>query len=149
MNACRLAVTAAFCRGMPNFPVDPPTPPVTRDVTIYHAQPHGNCDGLRRPVRPDLLVDIASVIDQKVAMLAHHRSQKAWLDESQRMDSYLHTMKDFARELGRMSGRFEYAEGWRRHSHWGFCAADADPLWQALAARVQTCAGYESAADQA
>jgi LmbE family N-acetylglucosaminyl deacetylase len=26
MNACRLAITAAFARGMPNFPVEPPRP---------------------------------------------------------------------------------------------------------------------------
>ena len=36
-NACRLAVTAAFSRGMPNFPVVPPRPPVQQDVTVYHA----------------------------------------------------------------------------------------------------------------
>ena len=28
MNACRLAVTAAFARGMPNYPTSPPRPPV-------------------------------------------------------------------------------------------------------------------------
>jgi LmbE family N-acetylglucosaminyl deacetylase len=131
-NACRLAVTAAFCRGMPNFPVDPPRPPVTGDVTIYHAQPHGNCDSLRQPILPELFVDISSVLDQKTEALARHVSQKQWLDESQGMDSYLHFMKDLGREVGRLSGRYEYAEGWRRHSHLGFCSADADPLREAL-----------------
>ena len=33
-----------------------------------------------------------------------------------------------------MSGRFEHAEGWRRHLHWGFCGADDDPLRAALGA---------------
>ena len=46
MNACRLAVTAAFARGMPNYPTIPPRPPVEQTVTIYHAQPHGNRDPL-------------------------------------------------------------------------------------------------------
>src|SRR4029453_9308541 len=32
-NACRLAVTAAFVRGMPNFPTDPPQSAVTGSVT--------------------------------------------------------------------------------------------------------------------
>jgi hypothetical protein len=41
-------------------------------------------------------------------------------------------MRELMREVGRMSGRFEYAEGWRRHSHLGFCAAEADPLAAAL-----------------
>jgi LmbE family N-acetylglucosaminyl deacetylase len=128
MNACRLGVTAAFSRGMPNFPVDPPRAPVAGDVTVYHAQPHGNCDGLRQPVVPELFVDITSVIDRKVAALACHDSQKSWLDESQGMDSYLHAMRGFSEEVGRLSGRFRYAEGWRRHSHWGLCEAAADPL---------------------
>jgi len=133
MNACRLAVTAAFCRGMPNFPVEPARPPVDTEVTVYHAQPHGNWDPLRQPIRPDLFVDIGSVIEQKMEMLAEHRSQKGWLDESQGMDSYLKTMQDLSREVGRLSGRFQYAEGWRRHSHWGFCDLDANPLADALA----------------
>lgn len=132
MNACRLAVTAAFSLGMPNFPVDPPTPPVKQEVTIYHAQPHGNADGLRRPIHPDLFVDIERVLERKRNMLACHESQKKWLDHSQSMDSYLVAMEGLCHEVGGLSGQFKYAEGWRRHSHLGFCAADADPLHEAL-----------------
>jgi LmbE family N-acetylglucosaminyl deacetylase len=134
MNACRLAVTAAFSRGMPNFPVDPPTAITEQSVTVYHAQPHGNRDGLGQPVVPGLFVDIADVLEEKTSMLAAHRSQRQWLDESQGLDSYLKTMHDLMREVGSLSGKFAVAEGWRRHSHLGFCAADADPLAQALAA---------------
>ena len=65
-------------------------------------------------------------------MLAAHKSQKAWLDESQGLDSYIQSMRQLSRDVGRMSGQFTYAEGWRRHSHLGFCAAAADPLVQAL-----------------
>ena len=42
------------------------------------------------------------------------------------------TMEDFARELGRRSRRFTFAEGWARHNHLGFCGEDADPLRDAL-----------------
>lgn len=132
-NACRLVVTAAFSRGMPNFPVEPPTPPVNQPVTLYHAQPHGNRGPLGEPVQPGLFVDISDCLDQKTQMLAKHQSQKLWLDESQGLDSYLHTMRELSREVGRLSGRYEYAEGWRRHLHFGFCAEDADPLAHALA----------------
>lgn len=132
-NACRLAVSAAFVRGMPNFPTDPPTPHVANEVTVYHAQPHGNHDPLGNPVTPGVFVDITEVIERKAAMLACHVSQKAWLDTTQGLDSYLQTMKDLSAEVGRMSGRFRYAEGWRRHLHLGFCAPDADPLRAALA----------------
>ena len=136
-NAARLAVTAAFCRGMPNFPTDPPRPVAQREVAVYHAQPHGNCTPLRRPVRPDLFVDTSGVLATQRAMLACHQSQKAWLDESQGFDSYLEAMASLAREVGRMSGRFKYAEGWRQRLHYGFATSAADPLAAALKGRVR------------
>ncbi|REK08982.1 MAG: LmbE family protein [Planctomycetota bacterium] len=136
MNACRLAVSAAFTRGMPNYPTEPWRDPVDLPVTIYHAQPHGNRDPLGEVIRPSMFVDVTGVLEQKTAMLACHKSQKQWLDESQGLDSYLEAMKSLSREVGRMSGRFEYAEGWRRHLHLGFCAPDADPLAEALGEHV-------------
>ena len=132
MNTARLAVTAAFARGMPNFATDPPLPPCAGDVTVYHAMPHGLCDGLRRPVVPELFVDTTAVQGVKRRALAAHASQKAWLDASQGMDSYLDTGDEMARRVGRMSGRFEFAEGWRRHLHLGFSSHDDDPLVAAL-----------------
>jgi LmbE family N-acetylglucosaminyl deacetylase len=131
-NACRLAVTAAFCRGMPNFAVVPHRIHINGEITIYHAQPHGNRDQLGRLVRPQVYVDISSVIESKVTMLGFHASQKSWLDESQGMDSYLKTMRVFAREVGEMSRTFDLAEGWRKHSPLGFCSVNADPLTAAL-----------------
>ncbi len=136
MNTSRLVVTAAFARGMPNFPVDPPRAAIEQDVTVYHAQPHGNSDGLRQPIRPDLFVDVTQLIQRKRQMLALHDSQRAWLDESQGMDSYLDTMEDLNQQVGLLSGRFQYAEGWRRHAHLGFCSEDADPLVAALDEQV-------------
>ncbi len=138
VNACRLAVTAAFSRGMPNYEVDPPQAAVEQEVTIYHAQPHGNCDDLCQPVRPDFFVDVTSVMETKTQALACHVSQKQWLDESQGMDSYLLFMHDLCREMGRLSGVFAYAEGWRRHNHLGYCRPDADPLGSALARWIKS-----------
>jgi LmbE family N-acetylglucosaminyl deacetylase len=135
-NTCRLAVTAAFARGMPNFPVDPPRPPVSGKVTVYHAQPYSHRDPLRRLVEPEIYVDVTAVIERKTAMLAEHKSQKKWLDESQGHDSYLQTLRDLDAECGRMSSLFKYAEGWRRHLHLGFCAIDDDPLTATLADRA-------------
>ena len=132
MNTARLAVTAAFARGMPNFATDPPVEPSAGDVTVYHAMPHGLRDGLRRPVSPDLFVDTTAVQATKRRALAAHASQKAWLDVSQGMDSYLDSADDMARAVGRMSGRFACAEGWRRHLHLGLSAHDDDLLAAAL-----------------
>jgi LmbE family N-acetylglucosaminyl deacetylase len=135
-NAARLAVTAAFGRGMPNYPTDPPRAPTDHPVTVYHAQPHGNRDPLRQLLRPELYVNVESVIEAKRTMLAYHQSQKTWLDRTQGMDAYLDAMLALCREVGALSGRFTYAEGWRRRLHLGFCAADADPLSEALGAHV-------------
>jgi len=128
-NASRLAVSAAFCRGMRNMPTDPPAPPVDRPVTVYHAQPYGNRDPLGSEVRPTHFVDVGGeILEKKTAMLACHRSQQEWLDESQGLSSYLETMRGLAREVGGWSGRFDYAEGWRRRLSLGFCAPEDDPL---------------------
>lgn len=136
MNTSRLAVTGAFTRGMPNFTVDPPLDPVEGNVTVYHAQPFSHRTPLRELVEPDVYVDVSDVVERKVAMLACHKSQKQWLDESQGHDSYLETLRELDRECGRMSGKFEYAEGWRRHLHLGFCGPDDDPLGTALSDRI-------------
>ncbi|OHD73526.1 MAG: LmbE family protein [Spirochaetes bacterium RBG_16_67_19] len=134
MNTSRVGVTAAFCRGMPNFTTLPPEPPIFQDVVLYHALPYGLADGMRRPVNPDFFVDIGPVIEEKQAMLACHQSQRQWLDTSQGLDSYLATMREMSAEVGRRSGRFAFAEGWRRHSHLGFSALERDPLGELLGA---------------
>ena len=131
-DTCRLAVTAAFARGMPNFKTLPSRPAIDGDVTVYHAMPHGLCDALRNPIVPDAFVNTSATHAVKRAALGAHVSQKAWLDASQGMDSYLKTMDAMSRAVGRMSRRFAQAEGWRRHLHLGFCAVAADPLRAAL-----------------
>ena len=136
MNACRLAVTAAFSRGMPNFPVQPPRDAVSGAVTVYHAQPYSHRDPLGHLVLPEYYVDISSLGERKQAMLACHSSQKQWLDESQGLDSYLHTMQQLDEELGAHSGVFSAAEGWRRHLHLGFCEAQDDPLMASIGQRI-------------
>ncbi len=131
-NTCRLAVTAAFVRGMRNFRTQPSRRPVAGDVTVYHAMPHGLRDPLRRRVIPGAFVNTTGVQALKQTALAQHRSQQAWLDTSQGLNEYLRTMDRFARTLGRLSRRFRFAEGWRRHLHYGFCSSEADPLRDAL-----------------
>ncbi len=137
-NTCRLAVTAAFCRGMPNYPVEPPTPITNQPVTVYHAQPYFNRDPLRNVTYPDFYVDVTGLMDRKTDMLSKHESQKKWLDESQGLDSYFITLRELNAEIGQMSGCFQFAEGWRRHLHIGFCGADDDPLVDALKDNVAT-----------
>ncbi|HEY1107028.1 MAG TPA: GlcNAc-PI de-N-acetylase, partial [Opitutaceae bacterium] len=142
MNTSRLAVTAAFARGMPNFVTQPRAKIFSGDTTVYHALPHGLRDGLGRRVRPESFVDVASMHATKLQALAAHKSQQSWLDETQGMSSYLRAMEDTSREVGRLSRRFKLAEGWRRHSPLGFCAAGADPLRAAIGRRYRLDPAY-------
>jgi hypothetical protein len=75
--------------------------------------------------------------------LAAHKSQQRWLDVSQGLNSYLLTMEDMSLEVGRMSKKFQHAEGWRRHLHFGFCSAEADPLREALGRNYLINKSYE------
>jgi LmbE family N-acetylglucosaminyl deacetylase len=127
-NTSRLTVTAAFSRGMRNYLTSPKRQPINGKVTLYHGMPHGLCDQLAQPVVPELFVETTSVVKQKQQALEAHRSQKDWLDESQGMDSYVSSMLKMSRAVGKMSKRFQHAEGWRRHLHIGFCDGEDDPL---------------------
>src|SRR5205814_1469568 len=128
VNTCRLAVTAGFARGMPNFTTVPERSADTYDCTVYHALPHTLKDNFRRRIMPGVFVNIASVQEIKLEALKAHKSQQYWLDISQKMNSYLQTMEDITLEVGKLSKLFKYAEGWRRHLNVGFCGVGHDPL---------------------
>jgi LmbE family N-acetylglucosaminyl deacetylase len=147
-NTCRLAVTAAFARGMRNFKTIPASAAVFGDVTVYHAMPHGLRDGLRRRIIPGAFVNTTGVQAMKCAALAAHRSQKEWLDASQGLGSYLQAMDEMSLAVGKMSHRFKHAEGWRRHLHLGFSAADTDPLREALGKDYRINPAYERALER-
>jgi LmbE family N-acetylglucosaminyl deacetylase len=134
MNTSRLAVTATFVRGMPNYRTVPRRPVYAGDSTVYHALPHGLRDELGQPVMAESFVDVGAVQGRKLEALRAHQSQQGWLDTTQKLSSYLQAMEDTARAVGTMSRKFKYAEGWRRHNPLGMCAADADPLRDALGA---------------
>lgn len=136
-NVCRLLVTAAFAREMPHFPTEPPHPPCRGPVRFYHAAPHGLRDGLERPFQPGLLIDIASVLPLKEEMLSCHRSQQDWLAASQGMNAYVDEMASMGRTMALAGRGMEFAEGWRRHSHLGYCPPDFDPLPQLLGDHCQ------------
>ena len=143
MNTSRLAVSAAFARAIPGYRSTPARRPADVPVTIYHASPHGLCDQLRRRVVPGAFVDTTSVQELKRTALACHVSQRTFLDDTQGMGSFVRTMDEFSREIGKVSGVFQYAEGWRRHLHFGFCEPDDDPLRDALGAKYLINANYE------
>jgi LmbE family N-acetylglucosaminyl deacetylase len=60
-STCRLAVSAAFARGMPNFRTKPNRPITDQELTVYHCMPHGLRDPLRRRVIPGAFVNTTPV----------------------------------------------------------------------------------------
>jgi LmbE family N-acetylglucosaminyl deacetylase len=142
-TTARLVVTAAFARGMPNFRTTPRRQPVQSELAIYHAMPHGLCDPLRKRIVPGLFVNTTAVQPAKREALARHQTQQNWLEVSQGLNSYLNTMEEMSRAVGRMSRRFAHAEGWRRHLHLGFSAMEINPLCDALGGDCQINKAYE------
>lgn len=136
-NVARLVESAAFARGMMGFRTQPQEEACGAPVRIYHAAPHGLRDGMGEPFRPDFLVDIAGVADTKELLLDCHRSQKDWLETSQGMGAYTAEMRSIARQQAESGRGLELAEGWRRHSHLGFCPPDFDPLANLLSSHIQ------------
>ncbi|MDX9867112.1 MAG: PIG-L family deacetylase [Kiritimatiellia bacterium] len=131
--ASRLTSSAAFNRCLPSYVTDPPQPAYNRPVAVYHSLPHALTDMQRTPIVPEFCIDIGGVMEVKREMLAQHKSQREWLDATQGMGSYVESMADAAREVGRRYGGCEFAEGWRRHNHMGYCAPDFAPLETLLA----------------
>ena len=137
-NTARLVITACFSRAMRHYRSDPPHEATDQDVYLYHAQPHLNRDGMRTLVVPDLFVNVTSEMDTKLHMLGCHESQRQWLDETQGLDDYLESMRQSGMEVARMSGQpdWDFAEGFRQHSHVGFSSRDRDLLAEALQTQV-------------
>jgi hypothetical protein len=112
-------------------------------VTVYHAMTQGLRDQLRRRIIPGAFVNTTPVHKLQLQALAAHKSQQNWLDVSQGLSSYLLAAEDNLLAVGRLSKQFKYAEGWRRHLHYGYCATDADPLADALGRNYLVNQAYE------
>ena len=125
--AARLTASAAFNRCIPNYVSNPPEPSYSKPTAVYHALPHSLMDMERIEAVPEFVVDVSKVIDLKREMLAQHKSQKDWLDSTQGV-SYIESMVDRAREIADKFGRSEFAEGWIRHNHTGYCDPEFNPV---------------------
>lgn len=136
MNTARLVTTAAFCIGMPNFITDPPSEILNKQVALYHALPYGLQDVYQRSVIPHFTVDITSVIGEKTAMLGMHKSQRSWLDDSQKLDSYTQTMREMSAAAGRRFADYDFGEGLVRHNPLGYSEPGFRPLEEALSAFI-------------
>jgi LmbE family N-acetylglucosaminyl deacetylase len=109
----KVVQTACFAAGMPNIEIEgvEPFEPVPY---LYYVDALDGMDIFGRPISPDILVDISSVIATKEAMLCCHESQRNWLMTHHGMDEYVLSMKRFAEQRGREI-HCCYAEGFRQH----------------------------------
>ncbi len=126
--ASRLTSSAVFNRCLPCYVTEPPVPSTTKQVAVYHSLPHSLMDMQRTSIVPEFCIDVGAVMERRREMLAQHKSQSEWLDATQGMGAYVETMADAAREVGQLYGGCEYAEGWRRHNHMGYCSPSFAPL---------------------
>jgi len=132
INTGRLAVTAVFCRGMQNMKCAPTAKPTFQDVALYHSMPHGLVDQLRRPVTPEIVVDVEPFIETKKSMLRCHESQDKWLEISQGGGAYVNDMVHRNEQCAKALGSYRYAEGFVRHNPLGYCKEGFNPLVDAL-----------------
>ena len=114
--ASATARAAVFCAPIINYApgpcaVEPPTDGV---VPLYYFTPIGGTDYLGRPIEPETIVDVSSVIDKKAEFLGQHASQREWLRKQNGIDQYIEEMKAWDAEIGRRAG-VNYAEGFFAH----------------------------------
>jgi LmbE family N-acetylglucosaminyl deacetylase len=94
------------------------------------------------------VVHTTPVRTRQVKALAAHQSQQDWLDVSQGMNSYIQAGEEVSRTLGKLSKKFKFAEGWRRHLHFGFSSEELDPLKDVLGKNYLVNQKYERALEK-
>jgi LmbE family N-acetylglucosaminyl deacetylase len=108
------ARAAAFNAPIPNAPAAGTAPPLGAIPHLYYADPIEGKGPLGDAVLPSLLIDVTAVLDEKLALLAEHASQRDWLRSHHGIDEYLESARRWGRERGRLA-RVEQAEGFRQH----------------------------------
>jgi LmbE family N-acetylglucosaminyl deacetylase len=109
----RIARSASFIFPAPNASTLP-VPSGARVPHLYYCDPIDGVDALGQPVIPGTFVDIGSVIDRKLAMLAKHESQRAWLRAHHGIDEYLDSTRAQSARRGAMA-QVSFAEGFIQH----------------------------------
>lgn len=113
----RIVQTACFACGIKNLEIEEnPFEPVPY---LYYCDAMEGKDIYGNPIRPDIFIDISSVIPEKEKMLACHESQRNWLLVHHKIDEYILSMKRLGEKRGKECN-MEYAEGLRQHLGHGF-----------------------------
>ncbi|MGH9846132.1 MAG: PIG-L deacetylase family protein, partial [Blastocatellia bacterium] len=124
----RLARSAAFALSMPLYQTRQvaPAPPTSSIPVLYYADPIDGVDPIGQRVLPHFYVDITETLRSKLAMLAHHKSQRDWLRAHHGVDEYLEQVRRWGARYGEEC-EVEFAEGLRQHRGHGY---PQEPLLQ-------------------
>lgn len=111
----RLVRDACFGASCPNYATRQwdPAPPLRGIPHLYYVDPMEGVDLEGQPAAVDFHVDVTSVFETKVRMLACHVSQRAWLQRQHGMDEYLASQARWAAHRGKEIGG-EKAEAFRQ-----------------------------------
>ncbi len=110
----RLVRDACFAAPAPNYDAPGGDPPMKAIPHLYFADPAEGTDRDSRPAVPHFVVDIASVMDKKRAMLSAHESQRLWLKEHHGMDNFIETMEEWSAKVGKFAS-LAFGEGFRHY----------------------------------
>ncbi|HTX71720.1 MAG TPA: PIG-L deacetylase family protein [Rectinemataceae bacterium] len=116
--ASAIADAAAILATLPNVPSR--FPPLEANPLFYHSATLGLTDPLGNQIaRPHFYVDIGSVEDVKMAMLACHQSQIEVMRVMHKMDDFFGAMQAQDLAWGREAG-VRFAEAYWQHRGGGF-----------------------------
>jgi LmbE family N-acetylglucosaminyl deacetylase len=125
-----VARAAAFAAPVPNFMMERGLgTPLPRLPHLYYCDAVEGKDLLGKEVQSGIRIDISGIMDEKVAMLECHASQREWLRQHHRIDEYILAMQNWSKKRGELCG-VSYAEGFCQHLGHGY--PDDDLLGQML-----------------
>ncbi len=111
----KIVRAATFAAPIPNFLHGRHVhPPIGHIPHLYYCDPLEGKDTFGRPIPPGFLIDVSTVIDAKVTVLACHASQRNWLAKHHGVDNYITSMKGWAAVQAKRAG-VPFAEGFRQH----------------------------------
>ncbi len=110
----RLVRDACFNAVVNNYEADSPARAPSAQMYLFYTDAIGGHDLFGRPAPVSCLVDISARIEDKIAALACHDSQRSWLRKHHGMDNYIESMKEWGARRGREMG-VAYAEAFCQH----------------------------------
>ncbi len=114
--ASLLARDASFTSALRNYPTyaKEPAPILPHIPYLYYWSPLEGLNYFGECVNMNIVIDISTVIEDKVQMLSCHASQREWLRKQHGMDEYIEFMKRESARMGKSKG-FAYGEGFSQH----------------------------------